>query len=91
MEELPSDGANGSMGGLRIRWKILHLMIVRLRTRDEGVGRSVGLPVGWSVGRSVGRSVGWSVGRSVGLPGCRSVGRSVGVLVGRSMRGVGIY
>jgi hypothetical protein len=23
-------------GGLRIRWKILHLVIVRLRTRDEG-------------------------------------------------------
>ena len=52
------------MGGLRIRWKILHLVIVRLRTRtrDEGVGRSVDLPVG----------------RSVGLSGCRPVGRSVG-------------
>ena len=56
-----------------------HLVIVRLRTRDEGVGRLVGLPVGRSVGRPV------------GLPGCRPVGRPVGVLVGRSMRGVGIY
>ncbi len=75
------------MGGLRIRWNILHLVIVRLRTRDEGVGRLVGLPVGGSVGRSVG----WSVGQSVGLPGCRPVGWLVGVLVGWSMRGVGIY
>jgi hypothetical protein len=62
------------MGGLRIRWKILHLVIVRLRTRDEGVGRSVGLPVN----RSVGRSVGQSVGRSAGVSAGRSVGRGVG-------------
>jgi hypothetical protein len=26
------------MGGLRIRWKILHLVIVSLRKGDEGVG-----------------------------------------------------
>ncbi len=37
-------------------------MIVRLRTRDEGVGRSVGLLVGRSAGVSAGRSVGWGVG-----------------------------
>ena len=71
------------MGGLRIRWKILHLVIVRLRTRDEGVGRSVGLPVSRSVGRSVGRSVSRSVSWSAGVSASRSVGRS--------MRGVGIY
>jgi len=53
------------MGGLRIRWKILHLVIVRLRTRDDGVGRPIGLPVGRSVGRSARVLVGRSVGRGV--------------------------
>ena len=41
-------------------------MIVRLRTRDEGVGRSVGLPVGRSVGQLVGQSVDRLVSRGVG-------------------------
>ncbi len=67
------------MGGLRIRWKILHLVIVRLRTRAEGVGGSVGLPVGWSAGRSVGqsvdRSVCWGVGQLVSWSGCWLGGR----------------
>jgi hypothetical protein len=61
-----------------MRWKILHLVIVRLRTRDERVGRLVGLPVGRSVGRPVGQSVGWSVCRGVGRS---SVGRGVGLAV----------
>ena len=69
------------MGGLRIRWKILHLVIVRLRTRDEGVSRSVGLPVGRSVGRSVGRLVSRSVGQSAGVSAVRSVSRGVGLAV----------